>query len=174
MPARLTPLTAARLRDDPALADALLALNNDHAMELSLLDETGLAALVEAAFLAAHVGIGDALLIAMDQSSDYSSPNFLWFRDRFDRFVYVDRVVTAARARGQGLARLLYRSLFDQALAAGQIRSVCEVNSDPPNPGSDAFHAALGFAQVGSATLENGKTVRYLEKRLLPGTITPR
>ena len=38
----------------------------------------------------------------------------------------------------------------------------------------DAFHAALGFAQVGSATLENGKTVRYLEKRLLPGTITPR
>jgi predicted GNAT superfamily acetyltransferase len=40
----------------------------------------------------------------------------------------------------------------------------CEVNSDPPNPLSDAFHAALGFREVGRAFLpDRGKSVRYLE-----------
>jgi predicted GNAT superfamily acetyltransferase len=44
---------------------------------------------------------------------------------------------------------------------------VCEVNLDPPNPASDAFHAALGFAEVGTAVIDNGdKTVRYLSRRL--------
>jgi uncharacterized protein len=41
------------------------------------------------------------------------------------------------------------------------------VNSDPPNPASDAFHAALGFEVVGEAAIHDGaKTVRYLARRL--------
>jgi hypothetical protein len=44
---------------------------------------------------------------------------------------------------------------------------VCEVNADPPNPASDAFHTALGFAEVGSASIHAGsKTVRYLARRI--------
>jgi predicted GNAT superfamily acetyltransferase len=43
---------------------------------------------------------------------------------------------------------------------------VCEVNAEPPNPASDAFHAAMGFAEVGSATLGGGKQVRYFERLL--------
>jgi uncharacterized protein len=42
----------------------------------------------------------------------------------------------------------------------------CEVNSAPPNPVSDKFHAALGFLPVGSALLSNGKTVTYLSRPL--------
>jgi predicted GNAT superfamily acetyltransferase len=43
----------------------------------------------------------------------------------------------------------------------------CEVNADPPNPASDAFHAALGFKPVGLAAIHGGsKTVRYLTLRL--------
>jgi uncharacterized protein len=42
---------------------------------------------------------------------------------------------------------------------------VCEVNIDPPNPASEAFHLALGFKEVGQATIHGGtKTVRYFEK----------
>ena len=44
-------------------------------------------------------------------------------------------------------------------------RIVGAVNLDPPNPGSDAFHAKMGFAQVGCAELApGGKTARYREE----------
>ena len=44
---------------------------------------------------------------------------------------------------------------------------VCEVNREPPNPASDAFHAALGFSEVGLAAIHGGsKTVRYLARAL--------
>ncbi|ATC33929.1 GNAT family N-acetyltransferase [Caulobacter vibrioides] len=160
-----TPLALADL-DAPEGA-ALLALNNAHAVELSWLEPERLAHLVAQAFLARRVGVADALLLTFDQDADYDSPNFLWFRERYPAFVYVDRVVVADSARGRGLARALYDDLFAAAKAAGHDRIVCEVNSDPPNPASDAFHAALGFVPVGTAEIHGGKkTVTYLERRL--------
>jgi len=161
----VTPLTTA----DLAGADgaALLALNNAHAVELSWLEPERLAHLVAEAFVARRVGVADALLLTFDQAADYDSPNFLWFRERYGAFVYVDRVVVADGARGRGLARRLYDDLFAAAKAAGHERIVCEVNSDPPNPASDAFHATLGFVPVGAAAIHGGKkTVTYLERRL--------
>ncbi len=39
----------------------------------------------------------------------------------------------------------------------------CEINADPPNPASDAFHARFGFRNIGSAALvDRHKTVRYM------------
>lgn len=146
---------------------ALLALNNDHAVELSWLEPERLAHLVAEAFVARRVGVADALLLTFDQAADYDSVNYLWFRARYPAFVYVDRVVVADSARGRGLARALYADLFAAARAAGHERIVCEVNSDPPNPASDKFHAALGFVPVGTAEIHGGKkTVTYLERTL--------
>ena len=160
MKAMLRALTAAD-------AAALLALNNAHAVELSELTVEGLARLFRAAFLVRVAEAGAALLVAFDQDADYDSPNFLWFRRRYDRFVYVDRVVVAPAARGRGLAKALYADLFAAAAAAGHRRVACEVNVVPPNPASDAFHAALGFAEVGRAGLaDRGKAVRYLVRSL--------
>lgn len=160
-----TPLSVADL--DSSEGAALLALNNAHAVELSWLEPARLAHLVAEAFLARRVGVADALLLTFDQDADYDSPNFLWFRARYPSFVYVDRVVVADSARGRGLAKALYDDLFAAAKAAGHERIVCEVNSDPPNPASDAFHAALGFVPVGTAEIHGGKkTVTYLERRL--------
>ncbi|MCK5911212.1 MAG: GNAT family N-acetyltransferase [Caulobacter sp.] len=160
-----TPLALADL-DTPDGA-ALLALNNAHAVELSWLEPERLAHLVTQAFLARRAGAADALLLTFDQDADYDSPNFLWFRARYPTFVYVDRVVVSDTARGRGLAKTLYEDLFAAARAAGHQRIVCEVNADPPNPASDAFHAALGFIPVGTAEIHGGeKTVTYLERRL--------
>ena len=101
--------------------------------------------------------------MAFDQDADYDSPNYLWFRARYPRFVYVDRIVVAPAMRKRGLANRLYEDLFRVAKDASHDRVVCEVNSDPPNPASDAFHAALGFVEVGHASIHGGaKTVRYL------------
>ena len=156
----------------PAVEPALLALNNAHAAELSWLDEGRLAMLLRQAFHARRIGAVDAFLLAFDENALYDSPNYLWFRERYRRFVYVDRIVVAPAARGSGYARLLYADLFQHAGQAGHDIVVCEVNSDPPNPASDAFHAAQGFAEVGSAAIHQGskahisKTVRYLARRL--------
>lgn len=162
-PDRLAARAAIARHDEPAV----LALNNAHAEELSFLTSEQLSHLLGEAFLARRIGRLHAFLLSFDQSADYDSPNFLWFRARRARFVYVDRIVVAAHARGHGLARLLYEELFAAARAAGHDTICCEVNSDPPNPASDAFHAALGFHEVGAAPLPgHAKSVRYFEKAL--------
>jgi hypothetical protein len=156
---------AAAAAADPAAP--WLELNNDHAEELSYLPAERMRKLVSEAFLAASIGAGEALLIAFDQDAGYDSVNFLWFKARFDRFVYVDRVVVDPKARGRGLARALYLELFERARAAGHSRIVCEVNSDPPNPASEKFHQGLGFQEIGGAVIAGGKkTVRYFAKPL--------
>lgn len=144
-----------------------LDLNNRHSLELSVLDAAEFARLVSIAFLAAATTTPASFLLAFDQDAAYESPNFLWFKQRFDRFVYVDRVVVDAAGRGLGLASRLYEDLFLAARAAGHVRIVAEVNCDPPNPASDAFHGARGFVEVGRARLDDrGKTVRYLTRDL--------
>ena len=149
---------------------ALLALNNDHAVETSLLTAERLAMLLAAA---SHVGLVDegrtAFLIAFDAAADYDSVNYRWFRARYAQFSYVDRIVTAPGARGQGLARGLYQALFAAGAQAGHTLVGCEVNHEPPNPASDAFHARMGFAELGRATLPAGKVVRYLGRSLVDG-----
>jgi uncharacterized protein len=145
--------------------EQLRALNNAHAQELSFADAPRFAHLLSQAFFARHIGT-EAFIIAFDQDADYDSENFLWFRARFQHFVYVDRVVTAPEARGRGHAAALYNGLFEAARAAGHEQVTCEVNEDPPNPASDAFHAKFGFRPIGSAPLANGKKVRYFARPL--------
>jgi predicted GNAT superfamily acetyltransferase len=152
---------------DVSSTTELLSLNNAHARELSWLEPERFHQLLLRAFLARRIS-GDAFLLAFDQDTDYDSPNFMWFRARYSRFVYVDRIAVAPAARGRGYARRLYNDLFQHATAVGYQRVVCEVNSDPPNPESDAFHAALGFAEVGQAAVYGGaRTVRYLSRMLV-------
>jgi uncharacterized protein len=149
---------------------AMLALNSAHVAETSFLEAAELRALLAQAF---HVGTRDAgreaFLIALDQDANYASPNFQWFKSRHQRFVYVDRVIVAASQRGRGLARLLYEELITAAAQARHTLIGCEVNVEPPNLASDAFHAALGFAEVGRAVLPGGtKRVRYLTREIPP------
>lgn len=154
-------------RITPTDETAVLSLNNEHAAELSWLEPEQLTRLLGEAFFARRVGRLDAFILAFEQSADYDSPNFLWFRARYERFVYVDRIVVAASARGRGLARAIYAELFEAATDAGHRIVCCEVNADPPNPASDAFHASLGFREVGDAVIREGpKSVRYFVRRL--------
>jgi len=146
----------------------VLALNNEHAAELSWLEAERLSFLLGEAFYARRIGDLEAFIMTFDQEANYDSPNFIWFRERYERFIYVDRVVVAAHARGRGHARRLYQDLFEHAERAGHTLVTCEVNTDPPNPASDAFHAALGFTEVGDAVIHGGKkAVRYYVKQIV-------
>lgn len=139
---------------------AMLALNNAHAAEVNALTAEALAALVE---VAAHARVIDGVagfLIALSDRTPPQGPNHAWFLARYPAFLYIDRVVVAAEARGLGHARRLYDDLA--AIAAGR-PLCCEVNLAPPNPASLAFHDRLGFAACGEADdPRNGKRVRYL------------
>src|SRR4051812_20475322 len=107
-------IASSELSTGEMLAEAMLALNNSHAEELSWLERKRLQELVAQAY-ARRIGSLDAFMIAFDQDGQYDSPNFLWFRTRYARFVYVDRIVVAASARGLGCALRLYADLFGRA-----------------------------------------------------------
>ena len=149
--------------------DALLALNAAHERETSPLDREAMVALINQA---CHVGLRgsggrDGFLIALDQDAGYRSPNFGWFKERYPRFAYVDRIIVAKAAQGRGLARSLYQELIERSERAGHSVLGAEINLDPPNPASDAFHASLGFREVGRSTPAPGqKFVRYMVREL--------
>ena len=148
--------------DFPRLVANLLALNATSEVETSPLDEPALLSMLRTAFHWAAPAQGrDGLLIAFDQSADYDGLNFNWFRKRYARFVYVDRVIVADHRRGHGMARGLYSDLIASMRREAQTLLTCEINLNPPNPASLAMHAAIGFEELSQATLPNGKTVSY-------------
>jgi uncharacterized protein len=144
------------------------ALNQANKIELA--DETpeSFAALWRRTCLAMVSAPEQAFFFAFNQKPRALSPNWDWLAARLERFVYLDRIAVAPHARGQGVARAMYERLFVEAASLGAARIACEVNRDPPNPASEAFHAALGFSVVGEAALSNGKQVRYFTRELSP------
>ena len=155
------------LRAAPALWSAALALNAAHETETGPLDAPAFAALLDLCLAAPAIpddGNGVvAFLLCLPEGADYASPNYRWVAHRLRAFAYVDRVIVAPAARGRGLGRQLYGAATEAARVAGLAWLACEVNLVPPNPVSDAFHAALGFQPIGTAHLaDRGKTMRYL------------
>lgn len=143
--------------------DWVLKLSAENEVETSHLDAGALGTLLRESCYACVLD-RDAYLICFAPGAEYESPNYRWFEARYPEFVYVDRIVVSSAARGKGVARALYEDLFSFAAETGAPRIVCEVNSNPPNPGSDAFHARMNFVEVGQVRLENGKSVRYLSR----------
>jgi hypothetical protein len=145
---------------------AILALNAESVHFLSPLDEARLALLAKAACYLRVVEEGGAVaafLLGFRKGADYDSPNFLWFNERFDDFVYVDRVVVSPQYRGRKLADLLYDDFESFARASRVTRITCEVNVEPPNPVSLKFHARRGFREIGQIPYGPGKTVALLQ-----------
>jgi len=143
----------------------VLLLNNAAVPAVNALDAASLAALLAECSHAVAVTtdaepehvLGFSIVFAAD--ADYASENYRWFAERSREFLYVDRIVVAEAARGQGLGEVLYRSIFTSAEAATAVVVFCEVNLEPPNPGSLAFHSRLGFAQIGRQSTKNDTVV---------------
>lgn len=144
-----------------------LALNNAAVPAMNTLDRRELDALCAMGEL--HVARVDGrvagALLSMAAGQPYDSLNYRWFVERFAAFLYVDRVVVDPSARGLGLGRALYEDLFARAAARAVPRVCAEVNVDPPNPGSMAFHETMGFRALAERlNPREGKTVAMLER----------
>lgn len=134
----------------PADLAEVIPANNAEIPAVSHLHEEKLELLVEIAETALVAEVGEAFagfVLALPAESDYTSPNYDWFVDRFDEFVYIDRIVVSPGNQGLGIGR----SLYDGVIAASDASLlVSEVNTDPRNDQSLAFHDRYGFTGVGS------------------------
>ena len=94
-------------------------------------------------------------LIGLGPGAIYDSPNYRWFELRYDRFLYIDRIVIDPTHQGLGYGRLFYDNLRE---SVGQQfpKITCEVNLRPKNESSLRFHERYGFRQVGTQETEGG------------------
>ena len=136
--------------------EAMWAINEDGLPGTGQVSQVELMALLDLASLSLGAFEDDRMLgfvICLPPRTTYGSLNYAWFNQRYDAFLYVDRVAVAPTHRNKGVGTALY----DKVVAAAQERSVpvaAEVNLDPPNPGSVRFHQRFNFDEVG--TLDHG------------------
>lgn len=162
----------------PAILSELVATDVERLVELNdaaypavpITSVEDMAALLDTADFTVAARSGDELVgfvIGMRPGSNYPSENYRFFENRGSNSLYVDRIVIDATHRGNGLGRTLYDFVFRQARSEGRNEVTCEVNLDPPNPQSIAFHSRLGFEQVGEQPTKNGSvTVALLAAAL--------
>ena len=101
-------------------------------------------------------------LLVMSEASDYDGDNFRWFVERYNRFLYVDRIVIDRMSARRGIGSALYGELIEFGATQGYSTLCCEINVLPPNPVSHAFHERFGFNEVGRSAETNApKIVAY-------------
>ena len=155
----------------PTSADwpRLLELNRASVRELSELDAQRLRAILSLAhrgLVVDSAGEVVAFALAIAPGTVYDSRNYRWFGDRFERFLYLDRVVVADGQRRRGLATQLYDAMEGTAASFG--RMVCDVNVRPRNDASLAFHGARGYREIGRLAHGAEKVVALMSKELAP------
>jgi len=106
--------------------------------------------------------------LVLAPGADYDSMNFRWFSDRYDDFVYLDRIAIPDPFQGRGIGRAMYAEVVERAavLHPSATDFTLEVNLRPRNDQSLAFHARLGFAEVGQQETTYGTLVSLMAKPL--------
>ncbi|MEP4891343.1 MAG: GNAT family N-acetyltransferase [Aliiglaciecola sp.] len=107
-------------------------------------------------------------LLAMAPEVAYESDNYQWFEQRYQNFLYVDRVVIDSSVQGKGLGKDLYDDLFHFAREHSFAAICCEYNLVPANPTSAHFHQSFGFSQVGRLGSEDSDKVVSMQMVKLP------
>jgi predicted GNAT superfamily acetyltransferase len=99
---------------------------------------------------------------------DYDSLNYAWFGERYEEFIYLDRVAIAPKFQRRGIGRMIYEEVQRRGAEEWPTARVLalEVNLEPRNEASLQFHAALGFIEVGQREGDDNKVVSMLIKPL--------
>lgn len=136
---------------DTDLIDATTRLNQANVPEVGPVDTDKMTSLVAMSWcsLAALDATGHlaGFCIVMGPGIPYTSVNYQWFAQRYEDFVYLDRVAVDDTYRRRGVGRLLYTEV--ERRAKGRSWFTLEVNIVPRNEPSLEFHRRLGFTEVG-------------------------
>jgi predicted GNAT superfamily acetyltransferase len=157
---------------EPSDLDRILAINEANTPEVGSVEAERLRFIVGESPIALAVEVDGTIAgfcLVLPPDSEYDSVNYRWFTERYDDFMYLDRVAFAAPHRGRGLGTLLYAEV-DRVMAelgeAGHL--ALEVNVDPPNEGSLRFHERLGFVEVGQQDTPYGIRVSMQMRPVSP------
>jgi predicted GNAT superfamily acetyltransferase len=152
----------------PADHPAVLELNERHVELLAPMDDARLVQLVglaDRACVIEHGGRFAGFVLTFRARSSYDSVNYRWFGERYpDGFYYLDRVVVHEDFRRLGLGSAVYDELENHARGFAPVFAL-EVNLDPPNEPSLAFHRKRGYTRVGEQ-LVDGHLVELMVKPL--------
>ncbi len=163
-----TPMSGELLFEEAQTSDypQLLAMNDAAVPAVNRIDSAELSHLHQqslALITARDSNDIAGFLLALPETADYQSVNFLYFQSNYPEFAYVDRIIVNSNYRRLGVGARLYAKLFE--IAAGKVRVTCEVNLQPENPASMAFHENLGFEKVGEQDTSGGsKRVALLSR----------
>jgi len=137
--------------------DSVLALNNAAGSTILPLDAIGVRKFYDEAAYFRVAAAEDHLagfLIGLRENADYASDNFLWFRERYPEFLYIDRIVIARPYRGAGLGRVFYADVTSFAEVRVPLLA-CEVFLEPRDDVAVLFHGTYGFHEVGQQNMAN-------------------
>jgi uncharacterized protein len=95
----------------------------------------------------------EAFVLVFRENTDYDFVTYLLFKERYEKFLYVDRIVVSAKCQGLGIASMLYNKIMEHARNTGVSLVTAEVDSDPPNPVSLGFHEKFGFKNMGNVAV---------------------
>ena len=152
---------------DEAFILALNAASTPAVGEMDASEYREIATQAHRVLVAEAGGVPAGFMILFRPGSAYPSDNFGWFEEQFDSHLYIDRIAVSKAAWGAGVGRALYEEAMRIAAELGEKRLTAEVNEQPPNPESMAFHAKLGFRHLLSRTSPRlGKVVAMLERPL--------
>ena len=109
-----------------------------------------------------------AFCITFAPDAPDAGANHRWFAERYESFVYLDRIAIDSTHQNLGLGALLYQTVEQRMLDSAEHSLLCcEVNLEPPNPGSLRFHQRIGFTEVGRHSPQQGYVVSLLRKIIL-------
>jgi predicted GNAT superfamily acetyltransferase len=147
--------------------EAIGRINAESSPGVSLLTSDDLERLTAQAALAWVAVRGKDIagyLIGLTGASPYDGEEFAWFKKRGRHFVYIDQIALAPSFRGRDIGHLLYAQVERWAVRQLCESMNCEVNLEPPNPRSLAFHQRYGFSEVGRMQTRDGRQVALLHK----------
>lgn len=108
-----------------------------------------------------NVVVGFCMILG--PQTQYRSPNYLYFCERYADFIYLDRVAVTSAFQGLGLGAAMYREV---ERLSGSTLFALEVNTKPRNEGSLRFHTREGFVLLEEVETRPGKMVGFMIKEL--------
>lgn len=156
----------------------LRELQNEDISEIWEINEQGLPGTgkvnhdeIEALLVISELAIGVfenskllGFVICLLPGTNYGSLNYSWFNEKYDEFIYVDRIAVSQTHRNQNIGSLIYEKVAEYS-KQHNVPIAAEVSLVPPNPGSMRFHHRFGFTEVGILEHESKSVTMMLRPR---------